>query len=512
MGGPMARAWQLGMLGRDMVRARRQSGTVIHEQARRQLVERMGSLHGLPQKIGQILSLGELAQSDPTYTPLTEAAATVPAATAFAEIEKHLNRPLWQCFRQIEENGISASIGQVHRAVLLDGRQAAVKFQYPGIAEAIALDLKALGWLSTPVSGVKREFDWQDYQREVGSRLQEELDYRHEAEMMRKFSEFTCSWDTVIIPDVIDHLSGERILTMSWLKGEHFSVARRWPLECRRELSETLLRLFLCSSFRWGYLHADPHPGNYRFLQNDGKGALGLLDFGCVKRLDPRTSDAMADLIEDVIEDRIQDSAERVLARYVEMGFRREMLQPLADRLVPLSRVLFEPFRSPQPFSPSLWKLGDRVADILGPYRWNFRFAGPASLIYLLRAYQGLIEYLKALHAPIRWDQIWEEVRPESPVGRKPDVPSSGLRNPAEESTFLRIRVVENRRTKVDLTFLGHCAEHLPDLMPTELGKKLRQRSIDVNQAASRAVAGNFQPMELFQWEEGNKNVRVWLE
>ena len=505
------RSWQLGMLAKDMARGRlrrKRAG----DQDRLPLVERMGALHGLPQKIGQILSLSELSREDQTYTPLTEYRATLPAPAAFAEMEKQLGRPLDAYFRQMDDTGISASIGQVHRAVLHDGRKVAVKVQYPDIAESVRLDLRALGWLTAPMGGLKRGFDLKSYQREVGSMLEEELDYRHEALMIKQFAASTAEWDDVEVPAVIEELSGDRILTMTWVEGEPFSAVRRWPAETRRQLSRTLLRLFLAGCFRWGTLHADPHPGNYRFRQQNGRATVGLLDFGCVKRIDEDLRNELAGLLEDVIEGRIEQSADRALARYAGMGFRQDMLEPIAHLLAPLSRVLFEPFHAPQPFSLASWSLGKGVEQILGNFRWNFRFAGPAHLIFLVRAYQGLIQYLQALDTPIDWREAWEETRQDCTPSLEPAQSARQESRGAMKSKSLRIRVSENKRMKVDLTFGARCAENLSDLIPPELQEKLRQRSIDIDETVRKVVASDFEPMELFQLEEGSKSVRVWLE
>ncbi len=474
----------------------------------------MGALHGLPQKIGQLLSLSELSQANQPYTALTEYEATLPASAALAEIQKHLGRPLDQCFRTIDEKGISASLGQVHRGVLSDGRPVAVKFQYPGIAEVIAHDLDALGWLTAPVGSLKRGFDLAAYQVEVGSMLQKELDYRQEARFIRRFSGYTADWDNVAVPTVIEELSNDRILTMTWLEGDPFSAARRWPLDEREELARCLLTLFLASCFRWGLLHADPHPGNYRFLRRSGKVIVGVLDFGCVKELSRSVVDALAGLVQDVIDDRVEKNENWVLDRYVELGFNREMLLPMAHVLGLLSQVLFEPFRHDNPFSLHTWNLGERTERILGTFRWNFRFAGPANLIFFLRAYQGLIQYLRALDAPINWRAIWEEIgrdhvlKPSPQSVPTPPEPSSGL----TKSSLLRIRVTENNRTKVELTFGARAAEDLPDLIPPDLEAKLAQRSIDVHQITRKVVANEFAPAELFRLDEPNKCVRVWLE
>ena len=502
----------MGLLAKDMAQVRSRRNRAGAGRARARLVERMGALHGLPQKIGQILSLGEISAPEQTYTSLTECRGTLPAPEAFAEMEKCLGAKLSECFRTIEEEGISASLGQVHRAVLPDGRPVAVKIQYPGMAEALRLDLRALGWLTAPVGGLKRGFDLRAYQREVGAMLQEELDYRHEAEMIRIFAARTAEWEEVRVPTVIDELSGDRILTMTWVEGEPISAARHWPLEERRKLAACLLRLFLTSCFAWGYLHSDPHPGNYRFARSGGKATVGWLDFGCVKKLEAGQMQALAGLVGDVLDGRARGGTERVLARYLGMGFNRDLLTPMAHLLAPLSEVLFEPFGTAGEFSLLSWNLSERVGEILHEFRWNFRFAGPANLIFFMRAYQGLIQYLQVLDAPVNWQAALEEAWKDQEPASEPEPRPLSKARLKMKSEKLRIRITEANRTKVDLTFRAAVAENLPDLVPPELCAKLAERSIDVEKIAREVVARDFEPAELFQLQEGEKGIRVWLE
>lgn len=504
------RSWKLGLLAKDMAKVRLSRDEESLAQARRQLVRRMGALHGLPQKIGQILSLSELTQDEKTYTPLTEDSSSVPEKEALAEIERQLGRPLFLCFQKVEGEGIAASLGQVHKAVLLDGREVAVKFQYPGIAETIEHDLKALGWLTAPMGGLKRGFDVKDYQREVGSMLHEELDYRQEAQIIKIFSHFTSDWEDLEVPQVIDELSRDRVLTMTWLEGEPFSADQDWTNAERRQIGSTLLRLFLTSALRWGYLHADPHPGNYRFRRDQGQPIVGLLDFGCVKRLDRETVSALKDLLYDVIENKFANDPERALARYLALGFKRDALEPMQHLLAPLSRVLFEPFLSPEPYSISEWKLGERVEEILGDFRWNFRFAGPANLIYFMRAYQGIVQYLEALNVPVNWREILDGVAGKSEPRKAPSLPATQKKKARAKA--LKIQVLENNRQKVALTFQAHCAENLVELLPPDVEEKLAKRGINVGQIAQNAAEQQFAPMDLFQLDDGDKTIRVWLE
>jgi len=506
----LKRAAELGGLARKMASLRLGSGASA-KSSQAAVVQRLAQMHGLPQKIGQILSLGELSGGEQLFSSLTETAPALSSRDAFQEMEKALGRPLEQCFLSIEEKAAGASLAQVHKAVLRDGRTAAVKIQYPGIAEALEVDLRALGWLTAPVGGLRRGFDLSGYRREVGAMLREELDFRHEAQMLASFREIAKSFPRMEIPQPFEELSGDRVLTMSWLDGESFSSTRGWPLEARRETAFTLLRFFLSSCFCGGLLHADPHCGNYRFRLERGRPVIGLLDFGCVKALDVRTTGALASLMEDTAAGNLDGARARL--HLERLGFQSLLLLPMQHLLPGLCEILFEPFCVDKPFDLQSWRLAERVEEQLGEFRWNFRIAGPPELIFFMRAYQGLIQYLKALDAPVNWQEAYRSlsmpVTPEQPLTVEPARPSLAR---SVLSHALKIRVLQDGRTKAEVTLPSTATENLSDLLPPGLDEKLADRGIDVSRIAQETVSGGFAPGDLFHFEEGAKSYRVWLE
>ncbi len=205
------------------------------------------------------------------------------------------------------------------------------------------------------------------------------------------------------MPAVIDELSTDRVLTMSWVDGEPFEAVRAWTEPERRQVALILVRLFLESGFAWRTLHADPHPGNYRFVRDGAGIRVGLLDFGCVATLGEDRAQAMARLIRGAS----SSSVDQILEDYLALGFNPDLLEPMAHLLPALNRTVFEPFITEGPFWLSAWRLNERIESLLGPLRWNFRFAGPADLILVLRAYLGLIRYVRALGVDVDWSEVW---------------------------------------------------------------------------------------------------------
>ena len=203
-----------------------------------------------------------------------------------------------------------------------------------------------------------------------------------------------------------------------------------------------------------------------------------------------------------------------VLADYLSLGFNPDLLEPMAHLLPALNQVVFEPFVTEGPFSLSDWRLSERVESLLGPFRWNFRFAGPAGLIFVVRAYLGLIRYMQALRVDLDWSEVWRSsVGPGRHAGR-PELAGKPAAAGGREvlSRHLRVAVWEAGQVRVDLTFKAVLAESLPDLIPDELGEKLRARGLDVQRIADQAARRRFAPGELFRLTEESKLVRVWLE
>ena len=512
MNATLQRTAQLGLLARDLAAVRARQPGPKRDEARRRLVDRLGLLHGLPQKIGQLLAFSEIESSDPVFTKLTENEPSLSAAAARAEVERQLGSPVAELFATFAPRGIAASIGQVHRATLRDGRDVAVKIQHPGIAATIAYDLRALGWLTAPVGDLRRGFDRKAYRAEIGESLRRELDYRTEAASVVRFGARARSLAAPItLPEVVTELSGEAILTTTWLDGQPLAAARLWPASARAALSASLVEVFCQGAFEWGLLHADPHPGNYRFLHVNGRPTVGLLDFGCVKHVPPAIQAGMRGLVDDALTGT--PDAASIRARFAQMGFDPAVLVALQPKLPAVGAALMAPFTAPGPFDAAGWQLGARLGAALGDDRMAFRTAGPPEMIFILRAFQGLLHYLKILEAPVNWREAARlnptAATPGEIENPKPEILDSAV--PMRSQT-LRIRVVDHGTTKVALTFGAGATDNLPDLVPLDLRGRLAARGINLAAIAAGSRLQGYPPGELFALVDGGKTVRVWLE
>jgi predicted unusual protein kinase regulating ubiquinone biosynthesis (AarF/ABC1/UbiB family) len=261
--------------------------------AAEKLVATLGDLKGLAMKIGQGISMDPdllTPEIRAVVAKLQNQAPPMPWVTVKEVLTSELGQTPDEAYQSFEETPIaSASLGQVHRAVLKDGTPVAVKVQYPGIARAIHADLDNLGVLVTVFSTTSRLRHGKDYFREVQAGLLEELDYQVEAERSRRFAKAATAFPDIKVPRVFDDLTSERVLTLEFFKGqtlkEFIGSLDTHTNDEKFRISRLLTRVtwgpFLCT----GLVHADPHPGNFILLED---GSLGVLDFGAIKQMSDR--------------------------------------------------------------------------------------------------------------------------------------------------------------------------------------------------------------------------------
>jgi predicted unusual protein kinase regulating ubiquinone biosynthesis (AarF/ABC1/UbiB family) len=267
---------------------RRQKLEAAHAQAGRRMRREMQDLRGPIMKLGQTLSLHTAALPEALVGELSRLQMRAPGmhpSLVRAQIRASLGRDPDDLFAEFEPEPVAAaSLGQVHRARLRDGRLVAVKVQYPGIRTAIEHDFRWFRNVSRPAQASghmsKAAID------ELEAQIVAETDYRREADNLEFFGRGLAPLPWVTVPAVERALSADRVLTMSFVTGAHLDdlLASR-PGQARRdEIGRRLFELFYFQQLRLQAFHADPHWGNYLFMPDEG---IGLVDFGCVKYLRP---------------------------------------------------------------------------------------------------------------------------------------------------------------------------------------------------------------------------------
>ncbi|MGW0804412.1 ABC1 kinase family protein [Nonomuraea sp. NPDC002799] len=261
----------------------------LQQRTAEQIFKVLGELKGGAMKLGQALSIFEAALPPEivgpyraTLTKLQDAAPPLPVATVHKVLTEQLGDDWRDNFLSFDDQPTAAaSIGQVHRAVWHDGREVAVKIQYPGAGKALLGDFTQLARLGKLFGVLLPGLDMKAVLSELRERVAEELDYLREAEAQHAFAlEFDGDPD-FHVPDVV--AANEMVLVSEWMDGTPLSRIITEGTEEQRDRAGLLFVRFLFSSpARVGMLHADPHPGNFRMLA-DGK--LGVLDFGAVNRM-----------------------------------------------------------------------------------------------------------------------------------------------------------------------------------------------------------------------------------
>ena len=298
----------------------------FHERTAERYAELLGHSRGALMKAGQMLSLidarslgdGGFAPYQAALSRLQADAPPMPIALVQQILDAELGSAVAQFADFTKTASAAASIGQVHRAVLRDGREVAVKIQYPGVAQAICDDLANTELLTTfirfAMSASGMAPDIRTVAREAAARISEELDYRHEAASITKFAELYRGHPFIRIPNVIPELSTDRVLTMTYLDGMDWAAAQHADQDVKNTWAETILRFSYGNIRHAKLLHADPHPGNYRF---NADGTVGFVDFGCVKTLPELPRLRWVRMIRAAIEGRFDDAREHM----VQAGF-----------------------------------------------------------------------------------------------------------------------------------------------------------------------------------------------
>lgn len=308
----------------------------------------------------------------------------------------------------------AASLGQVHRARTHGGQEVAVKIQYPNIARSIHADLTNMAALMSPM---RLSGDWDNLRAQfddIRAMLDLEVDYRHEAEMQERARALFSEDDDIVVPGVFQELSSERVLTSELIVGRHLpAFLAGHPTQASRDLAGQLI---VDSSSRLMHkgrlIHADPHPGNYLFLDD---GRLGLLDFGCVRELEGAESE-YHDLTGQAL--RGADGAlDELVARSVVLDDVSDLADEHRDLIHDLCEWIWLPLRHAGPFDfgdPAHFRRG---ADLMAvAMRNRYTRSHPVNTWYN-RSFFGIRALLYHLGANADMRKADERESSQGPIG-----------------------------------------------------------------------------------------------
>jgi predicted unusual protein kinase regulating ubiquinone biosynthesis (AarF/ABC1/UbiB family) len=311
-------------------------------------------------------------------------------------------------FKSFEhEAARAASLGQVHRAVMKDGRALACKLQYPEMGSAVEADLTQLKVILSLYERYDRAVSTAEIHAEIGERLREELDYQREAAHMRLYHLMLAKEGGVTIPEPIAELSTERLLTMTWVEGTPMLDVVKASLASRNAIARNMFRAWYIPFYYYGVIHGDPHLGNYTVRADDG---INLLDFGCIRIFGAKFVKGVIDLYHAL--DR--NDRDLAVSAYQAWGF-GHLTPEIIDVLNRWARFIYAPLledrkrRIQEKDEEGIY--GRELAE--GVHLELRRLGGvrpPREFVFMDRAALGLGSVFTHLRAEVNWHQLFHEL------------------------------------------------------------------------------------------------------
>ncbi|MFI5470780.1 ABC1 kinase family protein [Streptomyces cacaoi] len=397
-------------------------GRELQQRTAEQLFKVLGELKGGAMKFGQAMSVFESALPEEVAGPyraaltkLQDAAPPMPTRTMHSVLAERLGEDWPELFLEFDDKpAAAASIGQVHRAVWHDGREVAVKVQYPGAGEALLSDLNQLSRFARLLGPLIPGMDVKPLIAELKDRVSEELDYTLEAQAQQAHAEEFAGDPDVVIPAVVHQR--DQVLVTEWIDGVPLSEVITDGTQEQRDRAGQLLSRFLFSGpARTGLLHADPHPGNFRLLPGGPDGEddwrLGVLDFGTVDRL----PGGLPDPIGESLRMTLDGEAEAVYELLRTEGFVKDSIELDPDAVLDYLLPIIEPALVDEFTFSRGWMRSQaaRIADPRSPaHQLGKQLNLPPAYLLIHRVTLSTIGVLCQLGATVRLREELEEWLP----------------------------------------------------------------------------------------------------
>jgi predicted unusual protein kinase regulating ubiquinone biosynthesis (AarF/ABC1/UbiB family) len=400
-----------------------------HIEAAERMVETLGKLKGAAMKIGQLASFIDTEFLPPEYRDLYQdelarlrtSAPPMPWKKVSKVLDEEWAEPVEELFEDFEhEAAAAASIGQVHRATLCDGRRVAVKIQYPGVADAIAADMQNAGMILRLAKALAPGLDAKAAAEELKERVMEELDYELEAQNQRSFARGYRGHPFIYVPDVVTRLSTTRVLVTEWVDGVGFDEVKELPQDERDRFGEIVFRFFFGSIFHLQHFNADAHPGNF-LLCDDGR--VAFLDFGMTKHLDKE----QIELEITALDAGMAEDPERLRTALHDLGFLNNPKKVDAELLMEHVKIIGGWYMEDREVTMTSRLVMEAIASVSDPrsefYRLMRRENLPANELMGRRMESGLMAVLAQLNATRNWYRIgrewWFADDPATELGRE---------------------------------------------------------------------------------------------
>jgi predicted unusual protein kinase regulating ubiquinone biosynthesis (AarF/ABC1/UbiB family) len=311
-------------------------------------------------------------------------------------------------FKRFEHEAFAAaSLGQVHKAQLKNGTDVVVKIQYPGVDKTVGQDLQNMQALLNVFTRLTRDvlrqkFEVDELYQEMQERLQEELDYVHEAKNINRFRHLFADDDEVIIPRMFPKFSSRRVLTMEYIDGYKFQdiLAPGVDKELKDWVAIKYFQITWRQIFDFGVLHTDPQPGNYLVTYHP---KLAMLDFGSVRVFPKEIRLDYLALAKAIVE----RDADEMARCFVSLGY----LDP-GDEPQPLIRIMyliFEPVMEDRVYDPHDFHSAEKSIEVTAISLENRIFNAPGHRLFLVRALLGLEAYVQQFRTVTNWHRLFRE-------------------------------------------------------------------------------------------------------
>ncbi len=371
----------------------------------------LGGLKGPLMKVAQILSTIPDAVPKEYAFELAQLQADAPSM-GWPFVKRRMAAELgpdWQKkFKSFEPTAAAAaSLGQVHRAVGLDGRTLACKLQYPDMVSTVEADLRQLKMALAVFEHYDRAVSTKEVQLEIGDRLREELDYIREAKHIGLYRAMLVDVPGVHVPEVVPQLSTDRLLTMTWLDGAKLAqVAEARSLKDRNALAINMFRAWYTPFYFYGVIHGDPHLGNYTVREDN---SVNLLDFGCVRVFRPELVQGVITLYRSLLEKKPELSVEA----YKAWGFTNPS-KALVDILNIWAGFIYAPLLDDKTRPIEETNTGLYGRETANKVHAELRKIGgvtvPREFVFMDRAAIGLGSVFLRLRAEINWYRMFHEL------------------------------------------------------------------------------------------------------
>lgn len=445
---------------------------VSKDAAKKYLVDSLESTTGISSKIRQTLAMR--IGLDPSQK------TQIISLDDILKIIENTHPDLLSEIDEMDEIGISASVGQVHKAKLINGTKVAIKIQYPDVLKNMESGIQKLMTAFVKFGPAKKfQLDEQVYLNYLKQQITNETNYLLESHNQIYFAKLFISKNSVYVPQIFPQLCSKNILVQEWVSGNSLFEIKDSDKEiAARNLTEALLFPF----FNHNCLHADFHPGNWSYDPIQKK--IILYDFGSILTF----SDSEATIMKNIISNFLQNNFD-VYHLFIQLGFKSELLEHIKPEFPALAKELFLQFTN----HPNKNNLAEFTNDLLGSRKWYFRTAGPAWFMIFLKSLSGFFFSIKNLSSNYSIRSALENYIGDQKT--KISYQKNSDANINDIKSF-HIFLYKNNIEKAHFQFPILSIQNLEDLIPEEYKNNLNP--VQIQNIKQKALLSNYSKQDLF--------------